>query len=405
MDRADPSGRAASASAAHLRADPGWRGPSSPSPRRRAYPHSAASANVCRQRPGEERRGGQDDGGPAHAHRLVLAASAAPAVRARILCRHVAHPAGGDGDRGGLRRDARPAVRWRAAGRRSCCGRSRWRCSRSPPPRSTIGVASAAGPDVVFARLLGVRRGPQRAVPGRRRARPAVPASRGCAGRRGSCSSSAWRSRSRVLRAGARSIRPRWRSACPRARRCSATAPPRTGCRSCSPIPAFFILVGGRAVVGVADARAARVARSLRRHAADRDRRHDRRGRARRSRPFGQVTGFIVTLVVGIAVMFWGFLRASKPVVVPDAAAVAVDASSLARGRPGRGLPGRSRFRARRLEGDEQALDRVGVDRDPEQDGTGHGNEVAEVGRAAAGRDRPQPIRRAVGRRWNARAP
>ena len=42
----------------------------------------------------------------------------------------------------------------------------------------------------------------------------------------------------------------------------------------------------------------------------------------------GQVTGFIVTLVIGIAVMFWGFLRASKPVVVPDAAAVAVDAST-----------------------------------------------------------------------------
>jgi hypothetical protein len=43
---------------------------------------------------------------------------------------------------------------------------------------------------------------------------------------------------------------------------------------------------------------------------------------------FGLVTGFIVTLVIGIAVMFWGFLRASKPVVVPDAAAVAVDASA-----------------------------------------------------------------------------
>jgi hypothetical protein len=43
---------------------------------------------------------------------------------------------------------------------------------------------------------------------------------------------------------------------------------------------------------------------------------------------FGQVTGFIVTLVIGIAVMFWGFLRASKPVVVPDAAVVAVDAST-----------------------------------------------------------------------------
>jgi hypothetical protein len=42
---------------------------------------------------------------------------------------------------------------------------------------------------------------------------------------------------------------------------------------------------------------------------------------------FSMLTGFIVTLVIGIAVMFWGFLRASKPVVVPDAAVAAVDAS------------------------------------------------------------------------------
>ncbi len=43
---------------------------------------------------------------------------------------------------------------------------------------------------------------------------------------------------------------------------------------------------------------------------------------------YSLLTGFIVTLVVGIAVMFWGFLRASKPVIVPDAATVAVDAST-----------------------------------------------------------------------------
>ena len=42
----------------------------------------------------------------------------------------------------------------------------------------------------------------------------------------------------------------------------------------------------------------------------------------------GILPGFSVALTAGIAVMFWGFLRASKPVVVPDAAAVAVDASS-----------------------------------------------------------------------------
>jgi hypothetical protein len=34
----------------------------------------------------------------------------------------------------------------------------------------------------------------------------------------------------------------------------------------------------------------------------------------------GSVAGFIATLVVGICVMFWGFLRASRPVVVPEAA-------------------------------------------------------------------------------------
>jgi hypothetical protein len=35
----------------------------------------------------------------------------------------------------------------------------------------------------------------------------------------------------------------------------------------------------------------------------------------------GKLTGFVVTLVVGIVVMFWGFLRASRPVVIPDAVA------------------------------------------------------------------------------------
>jgi len=29
--------------------------------------------------------------------------------------------------------------------------------------------------------------------------------------------------------------------------------------------------------------------------------------------------GFIATLVAGICVMFWGFLRASRPIVLPDA--------------------------------------------------------------------------------------
>ena len=41
---------------------------------------------------------------------------------------------------------------------------------------------------------------------------------------------------------------------------------------------------------------------------------------------FSLLTGFIVTLVVGIAVMFWGFLRASKPVVVPEVVVVPTSA-------------------------------------------------------------------------------
>ena len=36
----------------------------------------------------------------------------------------------------------------------------------------------------------------------------------------------------------------------------------------------------------------------------------------------GLLVGFIATLVAGICVMFWGFLRASKPVVVPETAPV-----------------------------------------------------------------------------------
>ena len=32
----------------------------------------------------------------------------------------------------------------------------------------------------------------------------------------------------------------------------------------------------------------------------------------------GLLAGFILTLVAGISVMFWGFLRASRPIVVPD---------------------------------------------------------------------------------------
>jgi hypothetical protein len=41
----------------------------------------------------------------------------------------------------------------------------------------------------------------------------------------------------------------------------------------------------------------------------------------------GLLVGFIATLVAGICVMFWGFLRASRPVVVPDAAPVRVEAA------------------------------------------------------------------------------
>jgi hypothetical protein len=36
----------------------------------------------------------------------------------------------------------------------------------------------------------------------------------------------------------------------------------------------------------------------------------------------GLLVGFIGTLVAGICVMFWGFLRASRPIVVPEAAPV-----------------------------------------------------------------------------------
>jgi hypothetical protein len=38
----------------------------------------------------------------------------------------------------------------------------------------------------------------------------------------------------------------------------------------------------------------------------------------------GLLVGFIATLVAGICVMFWGFLRASRPIVVPDAMREAV---------------------------------------------------------------------------------
>ena len=36
----------------------------------------------------------------------------------------------------------------------------------------------------------------------------------------------------------------------------------------------------------------------------------------------GLLVGFIGTLVAGICVMFWGFLRASRPIEVPEAAPV-----------------------------------------------------------------------------------
>jgi len=41
----------------------------------------------------------------------------------------------------------------------------------------------------------------------------------------------------------------------------------------------------------------------------------------------GVLAGFIGTLVAGICLMFWGFLRASRPIVVPDAAPVSEPAA------------------------------------------------------------------------------
>jgi hypothetical protein len=39
----------------------------------------------------------------------------------------------------------------------------------------------------------------------------------------------------------------------------------------------------------------------------------------------GMLAGFIATLVAGICLMFWGFLRASRPVVVREAAVIAAE--------------------------------------------------------------------------------
>jgi hypothetical protein len=39
----------------------------------------------------------------------------------------------------------------------------------------------------------------------------------------------------------------------------------------------------------------------------------------------GLLAGFIATLVAGICLMFWGFLRASRPITVPDAGPVPVN--------------------------------------------------------------------------------
>jgi heme A synthase len=44
----------------------------------------------------------------------------------------------------------------------------------------------------------------------------------------------------------------------------------------------------------------------------------------------GKLPGFVLTLVVGIIVMFWGFVRASRPVVIPDAAPVPAQAADQA---------------------------------------------------------------------------
>ena len=41
----------------------------------------------------------------------------------------------------------------------------------------------------------------------------------------------------------------------------------------------------------------------------------------------GLVTGFVLTLVVGISLMFWGFLRASRPIVAPEPAVAAEQSS------------------------------------------------------------------------------
>jgi hypothetical protein len=44
----------------------------------------------------------------------------------------------------------------------------------------------------------------------------------------------------------------------------------------------------------------------------------------------GKLPGFVLTLVVGIVAMFWGFLRASRPVVIPESAPAAVQAADQA---------------------------------------------------------------------------
>ena len=93
-------------------------------------------------------------------------------------------------------------------------------------------------------RLLGVRRGPQRAVPRRRRAGAAVPAALDALGRVAG-PDLLRRVHRRGAPPGRTSTPARSPSSCPRASRCSATGPPHTGCRSYFSYPAYSILLAG----------------------------------------------------------------------------------------------------------------------------------------------------------------
>ena len=85
-------------------------------------------------------------------------------------------------------------------------------------------------------------------------------------------------------------------------------------------IPSYLVLLGGRALVGLAHAGTARAARSVRRHAADRPRGDRDRGFGSAFAALGFLAAFSVSLAAGISVMFLGFLRAGRPAAVPVAA-------------------------------------------------------------------------------------